>query len=208
MHDIVVHSLDWAEISAARDMTSSLVDFHARYVVERLPAFFEIARILDPDTEYRKRQRLVVGAFLGEEIIGTVAVERQVELSAPELPDHHVFWKRFTEHDLNVYCTLNDSLRKTYLGAPQDSLAVHSLAVRPDFRQRGIARSLLEYVLADLNSSELASLYIEFARIKWLCKFGASPGFEAVRRTFSISERLEYGCWGSVLMQYAGPECG
>ena len=208
MHDVVIRSVDGSEVRTARNLSNSNVDFHARYVAERLPTYFDIARVLEPDAEFAERQRLIVGAFLGDEIIGTVAVERQVDLPALELPDDHVFWQRFTEHDLHVYCALNDSLCKTYIGAPQDSLAIHSLAVRSDCRQRGIARSLLEYAIGELEHDERISLYIEFARIKWLCRFGDSLGFETVRRTFSISERLEYGCWGSVLMRYARSDCG
>ncbi len=186
MTEIVIRSIEKSEICAARELAASYVDFHARYVKERLPTFFDIARVLDSDAEYANRQRLMVGAFLGEQVIGSACIERQIALTAPELSDDHEFWQQFNEHDLNVYCTLLDSLRKTYIGAPPDSLTVHSLAVQPAYRQRGIARLLLEYAIGELSPKERKFLYIEFARLKWLCQFGASLGFQTVRRTFSI----------------------
>lgn len=204
MRELAIRSLDVSEFCLARDIAIQNIDFHARYVVERLPTFFDIARELDPDAQFGNRQRLFAGAFIADKMIGTVAVERVSDTSFPErsTDEDERFWNRFTEHDTSVYDTLQSSLNKTLIGAPVGSLSIHSLCVSPSYRRCGIARSLVRHVITCLDANEQLSLYIEFARLKWLRRFGVSLGFTTVRQTFSISERMEYGCWGSVLMRY------
>lgn len=204
MRDLEIRSLDTLEFSLARDIASRNTDLHTRYVVERLPTFFDIARDLDPDALYGGRQRLLAGAFIGGKMIGTVAIERVSDAVFPErtADEEDRFWDRFTEHEVSVYETLQSSLNKTLIGAPSGSSTIHSLGISPAHRRCGVARSLLQHAITCLDASEQLSLYIEFARLKWLRQFGVSLGFSTVRQTFSISERLEFGCWGSVLMRY------
>lgn len=195
--------LDVSEVAAARDLYNAFPGYHASYVLQRQPEFFNIARLFDPDPTFFAHQRLVVGAFVHNQLIGTVSVELATELTEANLPSHHEFWERYGQHDLDVYSTLNESLTQTYIGTPNGAYTIHSLAVTPDHRRKGIATALLRYVIRALTQEEKTLLYIEFARHKSLIKLGAAVGFAPVRKTFSLSERLEYGCWGSVLMRYA-----
>lgn len=203
MRDVEVRSLDAAEIKLSRDIVGRYPDFHMCYLVERLPRFFGMGRMLDPDARYFQRQRLALGAFVAGAMIGTVAVEPvSNSLPTPTEYDEERFFAMFSEQETVVYHTLLESFNKTFIGAPLGALTVHSLAVMPEYRQLGIARSLVRFAVNHLSAEERSALYIEFARLKWLVKFGASVGFAKVRQTFSLSERLEYGCWGSVLMRY------
>jgi GNAT superfamily N-acetyltransferase len=204
MHNVEIRPLRDSEIQSSREMVAQNPDFHARYVVSRLPSFFAIARKLDPDSAYLKRQRLNVGAFYTGELIGTASVERVTEKPFSELSDEDNKWfsLAFTEHEVKVYDTLQQSLCKTIIGAPIGSLSIHSLAVSLDNRNQGVARHLLRYIIDSLSERERLLLHIEFAKLKWLQRFGRSLGFKTVRHTFSLSERLEYGCFGSVLMRY------
>lgn len=201
-HIVLIRTLDASEIGSARDLFCRYVDFHARHVVERLPAFFDIARLLDPDTAFAERQRVVVGACIERNMVGAVAIQRTQGLEALDLDDLHPIWDKYSDHDLDVYCTLNESLARTCIGTPPNTLMVHSLAVRPEYRRCGIARSLLAHAIAGLAPEERSSLYIETARVKWLVKICTKLGFSPVRKTLSLSERLEYGYWGSVLLTY------
>lgn len=208
MHEPELRMLDASEVSAARDLCSANPDIHARYIVERQPVFFDIARLFDPDDRFFNRQRLVVGAFVQDQLIGTVAVETTSAMTATDLPDNHEFWDRYGQHDLDLFTTLYESLTRTYIGAPNGALTIHSLSVALAHRRNGIASALLQCVINALTQDEKASLYIECARRRSLTMLGRSVGFACERKTFSFSERLEYGCWGSVLMRYAIPNCG
>lgn len=204
MLDVEIRTLEALEVGRSRDLVNRYTDFHTKCVAARLPSFFDITRELNPDAQYGDRQRVVTGAFSGGELVGTVAVEAVTDASIPDrtMEQEERFWSRFSEHDAGVYDALICSLDKTLIGSPVGSLTLHSLAVSPAFRRRGIARSLLYHTIESLDADEQLSLYIEFARLKGLRSLGASLGFSTVRQTFSISERLEYGCWGSVLMRY------
>ncbi len=202
MDGLTFRDLDESEASSARDLFCTHTDFHARHVVARLPAYFDIARHLEPDEVFFARQRIVAGAFLDRTLIGTIAIEPTHSIHEVDLVDSDAIWDRFTEHEVNVYCTLTADLERTYIGAPPNTLTAHSLAVHPDHRRRGIARSLLVHTLAALTHAEQRSLYIETARNKHLVRLCESVGFVPVRRTFSLSERLGFGSWGSVLFRY------
>ena len=210
MHRVEIRSLKEPELPLARDMAAQYPDFHARYVVERLPSFFRIARDLDSDPAYWGRQRLVVGAFFEDDMIGTASVEPVTKQTSPERTEEEDerFWAAFTDHEASVFDTLQQSLCTTIIDAPVGSLSIHSLAVLPAHRKQGTARSLVRFIIDALEETERSSLYIEFARLKWLRQFGCSLGFTIVRQTFSISERLEYGCWGSILMRYQCRDSG
>lgn len=52
MRDVEIRPLTESELRLARDIAARHPDVHARYVVERLPSFFSIARELDPDPIY------------------------------------------------------------------------------------------------------------------------------------------------------------
>lgn len=151
-----------------------------------------------------------MGAFFGGDLIGTASVEHVNDEASPERSeeDDERFWATFSDHEVNVFNTHQDSFCKTIIGAPAGSLSVHSLAVSPGNRHRGTARSLIQFIIDSLTETERLSLYVEFARLTWLRRFGRSLGFSIVRQTFSISERLEYGCWGSILMQYQPKHSG
>lgn len=204
MGSLKIRSLDSHEVSRARDIVNQNHDLHCRYVVKRLPDYFNIVRELYSDAQFGDRQRLLVGAFSGEKMIGTVAAERVSDLPLPKRTedDDKRFRTRFTEHEMTVYQTLETDLAATYIGAPAGSLIIHSLGVSTSHRRGGVARSLVDHAIKSLDDNEQLSLHIEFARIKWLEQFGTSLGFSTIRKTFSFTERLQYGCWGSVLMRY------
>lgn len=206
MHDMVIRELDSHEISLARELTRSNPDLHSQCLVNQLSKYNEMMLDIFPDEELGKRQRLVVGAFFADKIIGTVGVERTTSTPLPERTseEDERFHAKYTQYERTRFLTLWSNLCRTYIGAPDGSLTIHSLAVATDHRRGGLARTLVNYAIDSLDETERCSLYIEFARRKFLTRFGTSLGFKTVHKTFLISERLQFGCWGSVLMRYQG----
>lgn len=210
MDEIAIRPLCRDEIAESWRLWARNPDAHSAYIVNRLPAFFEIAALFDPCRSYLRRQRFVLGAFDSGRMIGTVAVERSGTERGCELAEHEwdAIYTRFSERDLDIYDTLQSALSKTYIGAPDGSLTIHSLGVETEYRGKGIGTRLLLSAIDELDRDEHPSLYVEIARIRWLQNLCESVGFRVVRRTFSISERLEFGLWGSVLMRYAPSTSG
>lgn len=79
---------------------------------------------------------------------------------------------------------------------------MHSLSVAPPFRRTGLATHLIGLAIDELSADEKKELYVETARQRYLVKLFSKQRFRIVRKSFSISEKLEYGQWGSVLMKY------
>lgn len=185
-------------------------DAHLEVVLRAFPKFAEILRIFDPDTLYWGRQRLIIGAFSEGEMVGTIAVQNPNSQQALEWSDAQ--WARFFLHfsheELNKYDTWNTSLLKTSLRAPENAYLMHSLSVAPSFRLTGLATKLIGLAIAELSQNEKKELFVETARHRYLEKLFSKHGFRVVRKSFSISEKLEYGQWGSILMRHeADKQC-
>ncbi len=208
MCSISIKRLGFSDVQASRELVALYPDLHAQYVVERLPAFFSIAHFLDPLRNYAARQKLILGAYSSQELVGTVAVQTAEDLSEQILREDQwtVFFSRFTQHDLDVYSELSSALMKTYIGAPSGSLTLHSLTVASEHRRRGIGRKLVETLLRELDSRDHEALYVETARGANLARLFEAVGFRSVRKTFSFSQRLEFGCWGSNLLKYVAEQ--
>lgn len=207
MAELTIRSLAKSELAEHRRLYAAYPDAYAASVVQCFPAYFDIARFFDPDGEYVNRQRLVLGAFINGELIGTVSVERTEPCRETELDEDqwNAFFEKFSTRDLDVFNTWNESLRRTIIGAPHGSLTLHSLSVTPAFRRMGIAPALIRAAISGLNDQERIHLYTETVRLRWLIRLFESLSFAVVQKTFSLSERLEYGCWGSVLMRFRDP---
>lgn len=205
MRETIIRSLEPSEVSTARELLHRNSDIHSRFLHERLPCYFDIASHFDPDEIFRRRQRLLLGAFDGDEMVGSVGVECASDHLPTELTNDEVdrLSNMFSDHQLSAFATLQNGVSKTYIGTPAGSLTVHSLTVESGYRHNGVARSLVQQAIASLDLSERRSLYIEVARLRWLKRFVESLGFLTVRKTFSLSERLQFGCWGALLLQYA-----
>ena len=206
MSSVAIRHVDQPDYQVTRELTALYPDLHARYVVERLPAFFSIAHFFDPPRMYAARQKLVLGAYNSKTLVGAVAVQTVQDLPEVGARENqwNVFFSRFTQHDLDVYTELTMALLKTYIGSPIGSLCLHSLTVSPEYRGRGIAKRLIETLLCELDDVDREILYVETARNTKLTRLFESTGFRSVRKTFSISERFEFGCWGSNLLKYRG----
>lgn len=163
-----------------------------------------MSRYFDPDDSFWLRQRSILGAFASDHLVGTVAIECRRDSEYTELTDNEwdQFFQRFSQLELDVYNTWHASYMRTFLLAPMNSLTLHSLAVLPSYRGNGIARRLIEEAVLTLGKCDTEHLYTETARVAKLVKMFKTQGFKVVRKSFSWSERLEYGQWGSVLMKY------
>lgn len=201
---ITYRTLSKNDVSIHRDLVGANPDLHLDAILRSFPRFQDMARYFDPDETYWMRQRLILGAFDADRIVGTVAIQCSNILEEREFTDREwaCFFDRFSEHELDVYNTWTSSYSKTFLLAPENSLTLHSLAVSASYRRNGIARKLIEKAASLLERNECEHLYTETARVDRLVKMFRDLRFKVVRKSFSWSERLEYGQWGSVLMQY------
>lgn len=196
----VVQSREYAD---TRILVNRNPDPHAAVIGERFGKYLSMSRYLDPIDAYAQRQRLVVAAFEGTRMIGTAAVDTGIA-TAPEISEASwsEFASHFTEQNLAIYSHLNCSLLETYIGTPQGGLTLHSLAVDSGFRRAGVAKALLRFLLAQLSTEDKRMLYVETARLSWRARLFESVGFRIRRKTISLHERIEFGSWGSVLLQY------
>ena len=76
------------------------------------------------------------------------------------------------------------------------------MSVATDYRRKGLASKLVDYAISELSDVDRKRLFVETARRTYLVNLFARHSFRVVRKSFSLSEWLEYGEWGSVLMQY------
>jgi len=203
--EIDIRTLNAEETRSHRELASTFPDQHLAVVLHALPRYSEMTWLFENDEEYFKRQRLILGAFESNRLIGTVAIQKTTPRDAAEWSEDqwNVFYDRFTQTEFDAFDTWNSSLSKTFLNAPHHSLALHSLAVSPKYRRRSVATRLISAVISNLSSEERNFLFAETARRGYLTNLFVKNGFRAIRRSFSLSERLEYGQWGSVLMRYA-----
>jgi ribosomal protein S18 acetylase RimI-like enzyme len=199
-----VKSIQVGDIDAARLLSNRNPDVFGSYVVERLPDFWEIADMALPAYAFADRQQLMLGAFHGDRIVGTVFVTSgamQLSTAADES-----VWEmvraRYTDHIVDVYATLQKDILKSMIPSPSRGHLIHTLCVDSAYRRQGIAKSLLLEVTNTLNSTELAALYIQIARIKGHLRLCESVGFKVVRKRFSPSDRLQFGIWGSILLKF------
>lgn len=193
------------DIANVRRLQALAPSKHLLYTISRFPRYFEAIGIVDPPSEFLRRQCHALGLFENGGLVGTIALERmKAEAVAEPAKKDRVdeFCREFTEHDALVFDTLNASLLRTYIGAPDGSYVVHSLHVHPQFRRRGFATELMKSILNACAPEQRENLYLETAREKHLQVFIESFGFRCIKRTVSLSERLEYGTWGSLLFRY------
>ena len=204
MAEFAVRSLAGGEIGEHRRLYTANPDAYAACVVQRFPAYYEVATFFDPDGTYAKRQRLVLGAFTNGKLVGTVGVQRTECPSETEIDGDRwdTFSEAFSEQDLTVFSTWTEALQRTFIGAPNGSLTLHSLAVDPEYRRMGVASRLVRAAVCELNEEERTYLYTEVVRTPWMIRLFESLSFVTIQKTLSLSERLEFGCWGSVLMQF------
>jgi len=200
MTEFAVHPLAEDEIAEHRQLYSAHPDAFSASVVQRFPAYDDVARFFDPDETYAKRQRLVLGAFTNRNLVGTVGIQRPECPSETEMIQDRwdAFFKTFSDHDLAVFNTWTKSLRRTFIGAPEGSLILHSLVVVPEYRRMGVASKLVRAALCELKEKERRCLYTEIVRATWAIRWFETLSFVTVQKTLSLSQRLEFGCWGSV----------
>lgn len=201
---VFIRVLRSGEYADSRQLIEQNSDPHIAAISQRFDKYRSIAQFLDPDDAYALRQRIVVGAFDETNMIGTLAVDSGRVGTDHELSDASwtEFWNVFTLQEFETYTRLNRLLADTYIGAPPGALTVHSLAVHRSYRRAGVAKSLLCSLFDLLDADEKRRLYVETARSLWRARLFESVGFEVVRKSFSIYGRVEFGFWGSVLLQY------
>ena len=202
-----IRELTGDDIPDVRRLQSRAPTKHLAHTLDRFPRFFHAIAIVDPAPEYFSRQIRTLGAFSGGTLIGTVGLQQvPAETERHDLPETVVeqFHREFTEHDAVVFDTLRCSLEATFIGAPELSYEIHSLHVLAKFRRQGVATNLLNAILNACTLEQRECLFIETARERPLRQFVETFGFKCVKRTFSCSERLEYGTWGALLFQYLG----
>ena len=201
---MIVRALSGSEIAQHRQLSNAHPDLYYSNLVKRFPRYHEIARIFYPDLAYAKHQRLVLGAFIGDTLVGTLAVGRSDAPVGTALQQHQwdEFFESFSQLELDYFNRCTASLMSTYINAPPGTLTLHSLAVDSRFRYRGVARHLIHEAVNHLDRDERDVLYVETFRIRWLVRLFKSCSFATVQKSLSLSERLQYGCWGSVLMRY------
>jgi ribosomal protein S18 acetylase RimI-like enzyme len=187
-----IKQLSERDVTAHRWLSNAFPDIHLAVLLRAFPRFSEICRYFDPDPLYWHRQRLIIGAFSGGEIVGTVAIQKSKLQQIPEWSeaDWERFFTQFSQQELNIYKTWNTSLSKTFIWAPENSLTMHSLSVAPPFRRTGLATHLIGLAIAELSQDEKRKLYVETARQRYLVKLFSKHRFKIVRKSFSISEKL------------------
>lgn len=197
---IDIRTLFDGEVAAAQELSNRIPDVFTAYLQERLPNFFEISEVVDPPRE----PRLAVGAYDEGRLVGAASVS--VALGPDAWKDVQHDWdaieERFSNHELGVYFTLLGDWNRALIGAPEGSLFVHSLCVEPSHRGRGVGRRLVAGAIERLETAERGTLFMEVARRRGWRRFCEPLGFRAMRRTLSLSDRLQFGCWGVVLLKY------
>ena len=205
MWSTIYRTLEGAEVDEARRLSNCNPDVFSAYALDRLPCVFEIAGSLEPASDFRAKQRLILGAFQSDRIVGALFIESVDRLA--EIETSKASWdivlSRFTEHEVNVYRTLVADWGRAMIGAPDGSLSIHSLCVAREHRQKGIATALLREAVDRLRDDERSSLYIEVARIRSYRRLCESAGFRIVSKRLSLSDRLQFGCWGTALFKFA-----
>lgn len=149
---------------------------------------------------------------MNNQLVGTVCLAQVPvghdyrEMSDYELSDEEseTFWQKFSEGDLLEYQKVHRELAQTYIGSPPGSYLIHSLHVSPDCRRQGIATKMLRELLARLSTTQSQNLFMEMARVSSLQRFAEQLGFHCVKKTFSLTERFRFGCWGAMLFQWQG----
>lgn len=192
------------EVAVHREHCNSYPDSHLAVLLRVFPKFPEIVRFFESDHVYRRRQLLLVGAFSASGMVGTVAIQMNAPHQSAGLTDDEwgKFFGRFSQQELKAFDTWSASLQKTYLLAPANALTLHSLAVATDYRRKGLAGKLIDYAVSELSQVDRKRLFVETARQSYLVNLFAKHNFRVVRKSCSLSEWLEYGQWGSVLMQH------
>jgi ribosomal protein S18 acetylase RimI-like enzyme len=204
MSDVTFRELELADVNAARRLSNQNPDVFGRYAIERLPEFWEIADMAQPATALAAQQRLMLGAFHGDRIVGAAFV-MPAALQLNYVADEEI-WERvrakFTDQVVNIYATLYSDMVSSMIKSPSEGLLVHTLCVDSAFRRQGVARRLLLEATKSLSASELAALYVQVARTKGHRRLCESVGFKVLRLRFSFSDRLQFGIWGSILLQF------
>lgn len=204
--NIEICDLTVDDIADVRRLQSLAPTRHLKCPLKRFTRYFEALGIVEPAFEYFSRQLRILGAFCDGTLIGTIGllqvpVEAEFAALSQAVIDH--FQREFTEQEAVKFDALNVSLAATFIGAPERSYLIHSLHVLPEFRRQGVAKNLMSAILDGATLEQKACLFIETARERSLRRFVESFGFKCVKQTFSFSERLEYGTWGSLLFQHA-----
>lgn len=201
MNGLVFRTLEEDEVEEARQLSNRTPDVFAAHALARLPCFFEIADLFVTVPVFIAKQRIMLGPFHGQRLIGVVfvsAIHRLAELGSTDV-DWNPVLARFSEHEAQVFCTLAADWSKLLIGAPDGSLSLHTLCVALEYRGRRIATKLISEAITLLSDDERSSLYIEVARISSHLRMCKSAGFQIVRKSLSLSARLHFGCWGSAL---------
>lgn len=204
MDEVEYRVLQVDEVDDARKLSRRNPDLFASYALDRLPAFYDIADMAEPASSYAENQRLMVGAFCDREIVGAVFVSQPGLPSASKasMDAWDAVLEHYSEHELNVFSTLSLEMLRAVIDSPYDSLLVHTLCVDHSYRRTGVARKLLSEVIERLTKMEHSMLYIKIARIRHHVRLCEKLGFKVVKQRFSISDRLQFGCWGSTLLRY------
>ena len=202
--EIEIRTLFAREVGGHRQLCTSFPDPHLAVLLRAFPKFPDIAQFFEPDDMYRRRQLLLVGAFSANRMVGTVAIQVNARHPSAESTgdEWDKFFGRFSQQELSAFDTWSASLQRTYLLAPENALTLHSMAVATDHRRQGLASKLIEYAVSELSEVDRKRLFVETARQGYLVNLYAKHNFRVVRKSCSLSEWLEYGQWGSVLMQH------
>lgn len=201
-----IRELTADHIADVRRLQSLAPTRHLTYTLDRFPKFFHAIGIVDPAPQYFSRQDRTLGAFSRGTLVGTIGLHQvPIATELHNLPQAVIdnFYREFTERDAVVFDALRNSLAATFIGAPEQSYEIHSLHVLADFRRQGVATQLMTAILDASTLEQKTCLFIETARERPLRRFAETFGFKCVKRTFSFSERLEYGTWGALLFRYA-----
>lgn len=199
-----IRRLDSSEIAVARSLYNSYPDWHAQRVYDWFPKFPEIERLQLPDERLVANTKFGLGAFDGSDLVASILCVCQSGLTNQALTEseEEALWDNVSDEELERYQVLYESYWRTFIGAPDDALLLSSLSVAEGYRRQGLARRLICEAIETVPESERELAYIEVARIRWLQRLCETTGFRLERKTFSVSERLEYGCWGSALYRY------
>ncbi|TWT78468.1 Acetyltransferase (GNAT) family protein [Posidoniimonas polymericola] len=199
-----IRRLSDAEAPDADALTLRNPDPFGVYLQARQPNFFELCDAITASVCGRDDVLACLGAFVNGQLTGVASlgrVNRDIAIGA--IPDWDALLEQHSEHDLNVCVTLWNDWTQAVIGAPHGSLCVQTLCVDAAYRRRGIATALVGALIDLLPTHGQSQLYMETMRTRSAVRFGRRLGFGVRRRTLSLSNRLRFGHWGTLLMVYS-----
>lgn len=202
---VIIRPVDTEEIPALFELLRAGPDPFLRRAIELFPPFVDAWWTLEPPNEQFRKQDLVLGAYLDDQMVGAVMLQRFRGHSEPQLPDKEnqaKFLSIFSVEEARCYDQVSRMLLETFINPPAGALLINSLQVLADKRGEGIGSLLIDELIRRTDTDFSEEVYVELATRCPMQAAYRKRGFVKEKETSFVVPDPSNGYWeGSVLLR-------